>query len=424
MVEKKKIGIKKKIYDICFFIYHSSKIDVQFLHKEDKLSFQLYYTEMPFSIKSLRKQTGTYIYKFFEKEDPTKCFYYTDSFELNYIGVGLWEGGIYQGAFIIGPFLTIVPNDNFIQRVMEQNMISSQYEKEVEQYYDTIPIFHGNSAWQIGHFLTNMAMADFKDIEVIHSQKNQLDPIALEMEWEDEHIYSEVEARFEIEKKIMDSVRKGDEEVALETLSSFYFDASHRMPDNILRVSKNLAFTYNTMLRIAAREGGVHPIYLHRTSDKFAILIEKSASTKDLEQLQIAMIKEYCGLVREVSTEGYSGLVRQAVDYINLNFSQELSLPLIAETINVSPSHLSKKFKKETGYTVTEFINMKRIYEAKRLLEKTDHSITDIAILIGFDDPGYFTSVFRKLVGMTPREYMKVCQKENLSFYNKNNITL
>ena len=132
-----------------------------------------------------------------------------------------------------------------------------------------------------------------------------------------------------------------------------------------------------------------------------------------MEQLQVLMIKEYCKVVREVSTEGYHGIVKQAIEYINLNFSKELSLPFIADIINVSPSHLSKKFKKETGFTVTEFINKKRIQEAKRLLQISDHSITDIAILIGFEDPGYFTSVFRKLVGITPREYMKVYKKKD-----------
>ena len=57
--------------------------------------------------------------------------------------------------------------------------------------------------------------------------------------------------------------------------------------------------------------------------------------------------------------------------------------------------------------------------EAKILLEKSNHSITDIAILVGFDDPGYFTSVFRKFVGMTPREYMKAYQKKEISKDNK-----
>lgn len=416
-MEKRKNGIDKKIYDICFFIYYSSKVDVQFIHTKEELCIQLYYAEMPLSIQQSRRKAGMDIYEFFKKEDRNKYFYYTDSFQLNYIGVGLWEAEEYQGCFMIGPFLTMVPNDVFIQDVIHLNRLMRSCEKEIRQYYNMIPIMHVNSSKQIGSFVANMAMADFKEIEVVYSKENKIPSSLAKQVWEDENTYSEVEARFEIEKKIMEQVSRGNTKVALDMLGAFFFDASYRMPDNILRVSKNLAFTYNTMLRIAARDGGVHPIYLHRTSDKFAILIERSTSIKELEQLHIVMTKEYCELVREVSTEGYSLIVKQAVDYINLNFDQEVSLTLIAEKINVSPSHLSKKFKKEIGMTVTEFINTKRMKQAKVLLEKGESSITDIAILSGFDDPGYFTFVFRKLEGMTPREYIKRChdKKEEIA---------
>ena len=313
----------------------------------------------------------------------------------------------------MGPFLAVVPNDIFMQDMVHVNHILHQDKEEMLHYYNMISTIDPNLSKKIGNLVVNLAMSQFQEVEAIYSKEHSKIKEEVHYVSENTHSYSEVEARFEIERKIMEHVSKGREKEALEVLGTFFFDASYRMPKNVLRVSKNLAFTFNTMLRIAIREGGVHPVYLHRISDKFAILIEKATSTKELEQLQVLMIKEYCKVVREVSTEGYHGIVKQAIEYINLNFSKELSLPFIADIINVSPSHLSKKFKKETGFTVTEFINKKRIQEAKRLLQISDHSITDIAILIGFEDPGYFTSVFRKLVGITPREYMKVYKKKD-----------
>lgn len=412
-MEEKREGIQKKIYDICFFMYHFSKIDVQFIHREEVLSIQLYYEAIPAFMKQSRKQTETYVYEFLESQAPNCYFYYTDTFQLNYIGVGLWDRGIYQGAFLMGPFLAVVPNDIFMQDMVHVNHILHQDKEEMLHYYNMISTIDPNLSKKIGNLVVNLAMSQFQEVEAIYSKEHSKIKEEVHYVSENTHSYSEVEARFEIERKIMEHVSKGREKEALEVLGTFFFDASYRMPKNVLRVSKNLAFTFNTMLRIAIREGGVHPVYLHRISDKFAILIEKATSTKELEQLQVLMIKEYCKVVREVSTEGYHGIVKQAIEYINLNFSKELSLPFIADIINVSPSHLSKKFKKETGFTVTEFINKKRIQEAKRLLQISEHSITDIAILIGFEDPGYFTSVFRKLVGITPREYMKVYKKKD-----------
>lgn len=406
-MEKRKSSLKKKIYDICFFIYHTLKMDVQFIDPESELSLQLYYSEMPAMLKDAKAQVSSYIYHYFKENKSSQYFYYTDSFQLNYIGVGLWEQGVYAGAFVFGPFLSMVPNDIFIYDILKHNHLSGNYQFEIRQYCTMIPILNMNLSKKIGYFISNMAMTKFEDVEVVYYQDQMVEHGVSEPLWEDENSYSEVEARFQIENKIMEEVRKGRAKEALDILSTFYFDASHRMPDNLVRVNKNLAFTYNTMLRIAAKQGGVHPVYLHRSSDKFAILIEKANSIKELEKLHITMTIEYCNLVKAVSTHGYSLLVKQAVDYINLYFEREISLQRIANKINVTPSHLSKKFKKETGFTVTEFINRRRVKEAKELFKKTDHSITDIAFLIGFDDPSYFSAVFRKFTGMTPREYVK-----------------
>ncbi len=418
-MEKRNLSLRKKIYDICFFIYHSLKIDVQFIHAEGELSLKLCYLEPPAVLKNARLHTNSHIYQFFKENKKEEYVYYTDSFQLNYIGVGLWDQKEYQGAFILGPFLSSVPNDIFIYDIIKRHELSLNHQFEIRQYYTTIPIFNANLSHKIGYMVMNMAMTEFKETKVVYYQEKNVEYIDSEELWEDEGMCSEVEARFFIEDKIIEEVRRGNAKGALEVLGTFYFDASHRMPDNLLRVNKDLAFTYNTMLRIAARQGGVHPVYLHRSSDKFAILIEKANSIKELEMLHKKMTIEYCNLVKEVSTNGYSVLVKQAVDYINLHFEKELSLKKIAETINVNPSHLSKKFKRETGISITEFTNRKRMKEAKILLEKSNHSITDIAILVGFDDPGYFTSVFRKFVGMTPREYMKAYQKKEISKDNK-----
>lgn len=405
-MQDKNLALEKKIQNICFFIYHSSKIDVQFVNKKDECSMQLYHTNMPVCVKqSIRKAAG-YIFEVMKSEVPTKYFYYTDNFQLNYLGVGLWEKEQYEGAFIIGPFLAKVPNDILIQDIANYNYLSHLHQTEIRQYYNTIPMLPMNVTKRIGYFVVNMAMANLHDVEGVYSQEKR---IAYQKSWQkvsrEEYCYSEIEARFEIEQKIMKEVKRGNEKKALELFDAFFFDASYRMPENLLRVSKNLGVTYNTMLRIAAREGGVHPIHLHQISDKFAILIEKTNSMKELEKLQRIMTIEYCELVKDKATAGYSILVKQAVDCIQLTFDKEISLQKIADMINVTSSHLSKKFKKETGMTITQFINQRRVKEAKLLLEKTKDSITDIAVTVGFEDPSYFSYVFRKLEGMTPREY-------------------
>jgi len=82
-----------------------------------------------------------------------------------------------------------------------------------------------------------------------------------------------------------------------------------------------------------------------------------------------------------------------------------LTLASAAAQLHVNPSYLSGHFKRETGMGFSEFVNEQKINKSKDLLEKTNLRLLEIADLCGFEDQSYFTKVFSKRVGMSPREY-------------------
>ncbi|NLK03800.1 MAG: helix-turn-helix transcriptional regulator, partial [Clostridiales bacterium] len=73
--------------------------------------------------------------------------------------------------------------------------------------------------------------------------------------------------------------------------------------------------------------------------------------------------------------------------------------------ISTSKPLASSLFKKEMGITITNFINQKKVRFAIMLLNKTDTQIQDIASQVGILDVNYFIKVFKKIIGMTPKEY-------------------
>ena len=125
------------------------------------------------------------------------------------------------------------------------------------------------------------------------------------------------------------------------------------------------------------------------------------------------MLNEYCDLVKEFNTSKYSHLIKEAIDFIHLNLGNPFSLQDIAASINTNPSHLSRKFKKETGSSITEFINIKRIETAKLYLKNENITITDIAFMVGFNDINYFSRVFKKITSFTPSQYAKKTINDN-----------
>lgn len=100
-----------------------------------------------------------------------------------------------------------------------------------------------------------------------------------------------------------------------------------------------------------------------------------------------------------------SPLVRRAVAYIEEMFSDEITLDIISEKLNVNPSYLSRAIKKETGSGFVEILTDIRLEAAKNLLKQPDMKVYTAAKLAGYSDYSYFYQVFKKHYGISPKEY-------------------
>jgi signal transduction histidine kinase/AraC-like DNA-binding protein len=100
-----------------------------------------------------------------------------------------------------------------------------------------------------------------------------------------------------------------------------------------------------------------------------------------------------------------SAIAKRAVAYIHQNYTHSIARAEIARDIGVSENYLTQIFHQELGISLWEYINRYRVTQAKELLSQTDHSVSYIASLVGFDDPAYFSRVFRRYVGQSPRTY-------------------
>lgn len=93
------------------------------------------------------------------------------------------------------------------------------------------------------------------------------------------------------------------------------------------------------------------------------------------------------------------------INYINLNFTKNISSASISRQFGYDESYFCRKFKKATGITVTNYIRTQRLEHARRLLEKTEESIRHIAISCGFIDAAYFTNCFKTAYNISPTKY-------------------
>lgn len=103
-----------------------------------------------------------------------------------------------------------------------------------------------------------------------------------------------------------------------------------------------------------------------------------------------------------------SKIVADALDYICEHVADpDISIRKVAEGIDISESHLSHVFKKETDYTVNSYITRYRMRMAMKLLKDRKHKIYEVAEMVGYRDIAYFSSIFKKITGVNPSEYQE-----------------
>ncbi|WP_019640165.1 response regulator [Paenibacillus fonticola] len=138
-------------------------------------------------------------------------------------------------------------------------------------------------------------------------------------------------------------------------------------------------------------------------------LLQELYASSTLNEM-IAVLKKCFGQWIMESKENYSrgdvqAVIAKATSYIMHNYHKDLSIEEVCELAELSISHFCMLFKQETGYTFLEYLTQCRIEKAKFILQNTNVKVYQVAPLVGYQDPRYFSQVFKKITGKTPSEY-------------------
>jgi len=121
-----------------------------------------------------------------------------------------------------------------------------------------------------------------------------------------------------------------------------------------------------------------------------------------------ALIEKDAGRKEKAPMKGsyYEKLFLRIKTYIEDHYMYDVSLDTIANEFSFHPNYLSKLFKEETGKNFIDYLTGIRIRIAKELLMDVKHSINEVAAMVGYSDAKYFSKVFKKYVGLSPKEYI------------------
>ena len=108
-----------------------------------------------------------------------------------------------------------------------------------------------------------------------------------------------------------------------------------------------------------------------------------------------------------------AGQMNTAVQYFHAHYSEPISIKDYAQDLGLSVSWFTRSFREYTGSAPAQYLISLRISAAQSLLETSDHNITEIAELVGYDNPLYFSRLFRKQTGMSPSDFRSRLQAWN-----------
>lgn len=341
---------------------------------------------------------------------PEALYHFSDFYDCNYSFFALPDGHF----FFLGPYLLKDMAETDILQLLHTTGIPKSLFPQLQDYYYSLPLITDKVSF---YTLIRRSYLEICGYDTVMEENFDLRTLESREEYLRKHTFvipedpvlsmNLLEKRYEGEDIFLDAVAQGNTAKAMSVISQMSGMRITSRTDDGLRDRKNLTLALNTLLRRTAYTSGVHPYYIDAISANYARFIEAASTMQELNDVMPYLVRSYCELVEKRSTALYSEPVRQILVTIDASIDSDLSLKRFANELFLNTSYLSSLFKKETGMTLTDYVNQHRISYAKRLLKSTTLSIQAVAAAVGITDIHYFTRLFRRETGLSPREFRK-----------------
>lgn len=315
------------------------------------------------------------------------------------------------GSVIVGPFLMDEPDSTLISSIdvrysCSTNKLLKLYES-INDFKVIKPHLVTHISKLLYHLLNNIVSNSNYNFTANQQKLNQQSKIneAIQLYKNDS---TEITSSypFHIEEKLISKIKSADigeiRKVLNELLGYILFHEGNNLELIKLRSIELCSLLSRTVINCGANSNDIL-----NTSEKFINELQSIASIDSLcYELQNTIETFVENMYYKTSTNNHS-CIKKALKYLSSNYSREISLDEISSYVNLSPSYFSTLFKQITGKTYKDYLNKVRIEESKLLLLNSNLSIIDIALATGFEDPGYFSKVFKKYTGLSPSKFKK-----------------
>lgn len=320
-----------------------------------------------------------------------------------------------NNLLFLGPVIEINDWESLCLKITLERNLPSVIQTQLRDYYNRIPKLSMINDY---HFIVLELGKHFygeeltvRYIQPQYTHHFDLASTATPLAFIDQPVFSMkmMEERYELENRLLEAIHHGNEMLAMQALQHFRGITVPLLDEQNIPLSIQYRLVgLNSTFRKEVEQVNVHPLYIEKISKQFLLQVPKIKTDQECHHLVIDMIKQYCNLVKKYSLTGYAPIIRDVICYARIHLNDDLSLRNLAERFNINRTYLSTLFHQEMGTTLTDYINRLLIEYAAELLCHSQFTITDISLEVGFSDVSYFTRVFKKIMGQTPAQYVKM----------------
>ncbi len=193
-------------------------------------------------------------------------------------------------------------------------------------------------------------------------------------------------------------------------------DRTGILSKNPLRNARYHLIIMTAMITRFCIEGGLQAETAYTMSDYFINLIDETDDKEKLSDIKEKIIKEFTQTMREINGDSPKSYhIVKLTDYIQNNITKPIRPADAADNVKMSVGYLSTLCKKETGYSLSDYILYEKCKTAKYMLSNSQATAAEISAFLGFASASYFTIRFKKIMRITPMEYRSNIRLHELS---------
>lgn len=223
--------------------------------------------------------------------------------------------------------------------------------------------------------------------------------------------------RYVEEMKQYELMKAGDTAAIAESVRLWNSGTHGHVSDDPLRNAKYLFVTSVALATRFAIEGGMDEEDAYNAADLYIQDVDRCSSVEQVASMHTDMMSFFTWAMADISQTAphvESKPVVDCLDYIHYHLHERITVPMLAEHVNLNPTYLSELFVKEMGEPISRYITGKRMEAAENMLRYSNYSIADIADILAYRSQSHFTTVFKAQTGMTPGEYRRKNAKTGL----------